>query len=81
MPRRNVWRARTPPPTLPRMAQNEKTDKHAPYVPAWTADPWVVVSKRMRNLNFPAVLLTRDPTKEELEAWRKGPVDVTAPVA
>ena len=62
------------------MAQTPTTaDKPAPYVPAWTADPWVVVSKRMRNLNFPAVLLTRDPTKEELEAWRKGPTDVTAP--
>lgn len=61
------------------MAPNDKTEKPAVYVPAWTANPWVVVSKRMRNLNFPAVLLTRDATNEELEAWRKGPTDVTAP--
>lgn len=62
------------------MAQTDKTpEKPAVYVPAWTANPIVVVSKRMRNLNFPAVLLARDATAEELEAWRKGPTDIAAP--
>jgi len=61
------------------MAPNDKTEKPAVYVPAWTANPWVVVSKRMRNINFPAELLARDATKDEVEAWRKGPTEVTAP--
>jgi hypothetical protein len=61
------------------MAQPEKTtDKPAPYSPTWTADPWVVVSKRMRNIEFPAVLLTRDANAEEMERWRRGPIDIAA---
>lgn len=74
-----MWRRNHPPPTLPSMAQPEKTtDKPAPYSPTWTADPWVVVSKRMRNLEFPAVLLTRDANAEEMERWRRGPTDIAA---
>ena len=56
------------------MAQPEKTpDKPAAYVPGWTADPWVCVSKRMRNVEFPAVLLAREATSEEMARWLKDP--------
>lgn len=56
------------------MAQTEKTaDKPAPYTPTWTVDPWVVVSKRTRDIDFPAVLLTRDATTEEMTRWLRDP--------
>ena len=51
-----------------------KSDRtSAPFTPAWTADPVVAVSKRMRVLEFPSVLLQRDATPAECDAWRLGP--------
>lgn len=37
--------------------------------PAWDPNPLVVVSRRNRNFLFPAAVLLRDPTPEDLLRW------------
>lgn len=51
-------------------AQDDAHD--APPAPsfAWTRDPVVLVSRRIRDLAFPGALLVRDPTPADLARWR-----------
>lgn len=49
-------------------------DADAPLPPApsfaWTRDPLVLVSRRIRDIAFPGALLVRDPTPADLARWR-----------
>lgn len=54
------------------MAKNPASDLDFPAaVPAeWDRDPYVIASRRARNIAFPAVLLLRPATETELTKWR-----------
>lgn len=51
------------------MAENTKQQQQEALTPAWDPNPLVVVSRRTRNLVFPAAVLQREPTKEDMIKW------------
>lgn len=60
---------RPPPRTLPRMAKTP-AELDFPVTAEWDRDPYVIASRRARNIAFPSVLLLRDPNEAELAKWK-----------
>jgi hypothetical protein len=52
------------------MATKNPAELEFPVSPEWDRDPYVIASRRARNIAFPAILLLRDPTEEERAKWK-----------